>query len=160
MESISSQTHLPPSIDIDCLTQSSSKVPPNEPSYVTLKNNSIEPLFIRTINLVHRDATNIPPIPPSLTLAPCENLTNFEPLNIHRISGCRKLRNQKHLTTETNESLVNSGLLLSTIGSFATIANLPKGKTIKKRRQNLYKFHMDIVFGECVALEGHLYALI
>ena len=56
--------------------------------------------------------------------------------------------------------MVNSGLLLSTIGYFATIANPPKGNTIKKRSQYLDKVHMDTVFGECVALGGHRYALL
>ena len=56
--------------------------------------------------------------------------------------------------------MVNSGLLPSTIGSFTTIANPAKGKPIKKRRQFLYKVHMAIVFGDCVALGGHHYALL
>ena len=55
---------------------------------------------------------------------------------------------------------MNSGLLSSTIGYFATISNPSKGKTIKKRRQYLEKFHMDIVFDDCVPLGGHLYALL
>ena len=110
--------------------------------------------------MVHRDATNLPPIPPSSTMAPCENRTQFESLNLHHIFSCRQFRNQKHLTTETNASMVKSGILLSTIGSFATIANPPKGNTIKKRRQYLDKFHIYIVFGDCVALGGNRYALL
>ena len=64
------------------------------------------------------------------------------------------------MTKATNASLVNSGLISSTIGSCATIANPSKGKPIKNRRQFLDKVHMDIVFGDCVALEGHCYALL
>ena len=60
----------------------------------------------------------------------------------------------------TNASLANSGLLPSTIVSFATIANPYKGKPIKKRRQFLDKVHIDIVFGDFVALGGHRYALL
>ena len=152
---ISFQHPLPTSIDIDCLHQHATKVPPTEPSDATLHKNSIEPLSIRTINLVHRDATNLTPIPPSSTPAPCENLRPLEYLNLQLLFGCRHSRNQKHLTAATNASLVNSGLLPSTIGSFATIANPSKGNTIKKRRQYLDKVHMDIVFGDCVALGGH-----
>ena len=55
---------------------------------------------------------------------------------------------------------MNSGLLPSTIGSFAIIANPAKVKPIKKRRQFLDKVHMGIVFGGCVALGGHRYALL
>ena len=125
----------------------------------TLHKNSVEPLSIRTLNLVHRDAKNLSPIPPSLAPVPCDNRTQFESLNIHRIFGCRQFRNQNHLTTATNESLVKSGLLPSTISSLDTIANNTKGKPIKKQRQYLEKVHMDIVFGECVALGGQRYTL-
>ena len=136
------------------------KVKASEPRDAILHKNSVEPLYIRTLNLVHKDANNIPPTPPSSTPAPCENRTQFNSLNLHRIFGCRQFRNQKHLTAATSVSLVNSGLLPSTIGSFSTIKNPAKGKRIKKRRQFLDKVHMDIVFGDCVALWGHWYALL
>ena len=91
-DSTSFQASLPPSIDIDCLPQPLNKVPPTETSNVTLHKNSIEPLSISTLNLVHRDDTNLTPIPPSSTLAPCENQTQFEYLNIHCILSCRQFR--------------------------------------------------------------------
>ena len=159
-DSISSQPPIHPSIDIDCLPQPSNKVPPTEPRNATLHKNSIDPLSICTLNLVHIDATNLPRIPLSSTPAPCENRTQFESLNIHRIFGFRQFRNQKHLTAATNASLLNSGIIPSTIVSFATISNPPKGKTIKKLRQYLDKVHMDIVSGDCVALGGYRYALL
>ena len=58
-ESLYSQPPLPPYIDIKCLSQPSTKVPPTEPSNATLKKNSIEPLFIRTLNMVNKCAINI-----------------------------------------------------------------------------------------------------
>ena len=130
--SISSQDPLPPSIDIDCLPQPLIKVPPTEPSDATLHNNSIKPLSISTLTMFHRYTTNLPPIPQSSTPAPCDNQTQFESLNIHRIFGCRKFRNHKHLIAATNAILVNSGILPSTIGSFDTIANTLKVNTTKK----------------------------
>ena len=159
-ESISSQTYLPPYINIDCLPQPSTRIKPTEPSNTTLHKNSVEPLSIHTLNLFHIYASNLPTIPSSLTPAPCKNRTLFESLNIYRIFGCSQFRNQKHLTKATNASLVNSGLLPSTIGSFATISNTTKGKPTKKRRQFLDKVHMYIVFGDCVALGGHRYDLL
>ena len=57
----------------------------------------------------------------------------------------------------TNASLVNSGIRPSNIESFVTIDNFPKGKPIKKRRQYLDKVHIEILFGDCVALGGHRY---
>ena len=159
-DSISSQASLPPSIYIGCLPQPSTKIKPTEPSDATLHKNSVEPLSISTLNLVHRDAINLLHIPPSSATSPCENKTQFESLNINRIFGCRQFRSKKHLTAATNASLVNSGLLPSTIGSFATIASPTKGNPIKKRCQFLEKVHMDIVFTDCAALRGHRYDLL
>ena len=67
----------------------------------------------------------------------------------------RQFRNQKHLTAETNASVVKSGLITSNIVSFATIANPPKEHPTNKRRQYIEKFHTEIVFCDCVALWGH-----
>ena len=124
-DSLSSQPPLPPSIDIACLPSPPTNVPSTELIDETLHKNSVGPLSIRTLNMVHGDAPNIPPIYPSFTPPPCKNMTQFESLNLHRIFSCRIFRNQNHLTAATNISLVNSGLLPSTIGSFATIANPP-----------------------------------
>ena len=130
-DSIFSQTPLPPYKYISYLPQPSTKVPPTEPINVTLQENFIEPLSVRSLNLVHKDAANIPPIPPSLMPAPCTNQTQFEYLNIHCIFCCRKFFNQKYLTSVTNASIVKSVLLPSAIRYFATINNPTKGKTIK-----------------------------
>ena len=73
-DSISYQPPLSPSIYIDCLPQPSAKVPPTEASNATLQKNSIETLYIRTLNMFHIDATNLPPTPPSSTPAPCNNI--------------------------------------------------------------------------------------
>ena len=138
-ESISSQTSLLPYLNSNNQPQPSINIKASAPSNAIVHKNLVRPLSIRILNLVHKDANNLPPIQPLSTPASCENRTQFDSLNLHRIFGCRKFRNKKHLTAETNASLVNSGLLLSTIGSFATIANPPKGKPIKKRRQLLEK---------------------
>ena len=159
-ESITSQTSLAPSFQSDNQPQPLINIKSSDPNDSLLHKNSLEPLSLRTLKLIHKDTSNLPPIPPSSTPAPCENRTQFNSLNLHRIFGCRQFRNQKHLTAATNASLVNSGLLTSIIGSFATIANPDKRKPINKQRQFLDKFHMDIVFGECVALGGHCYALL
>ena len=76
------------------------------------------------------------------------------------IISCRQLFNQNHLSAATNASIFNSGLLPSTIVSFSNITNPPKVKTINKRRQYIEKFHMYIVFCDCVALGGNRYALL
>ena len=70
---MSSQVSLPLSIDIDCLPQYFTKVTPTEASDATIHKNYFKPLSIRTLNLVHKDDSNLPHIPPSLTPAPCKN---------------------------------------------------------------------------------------
>ena len=122
-ESISSQTSLLPYLNSYNQPQPLIEIKASEPSDTIIQKNSFKPLSIITLNLVHKDANNLPPIPPSLTPEPCDNRTQFESLNIYRIFGCRQFRNQKHLTAATNASLVNSGILPSTIGSFYIIAN-------------------------------------
>ena len=87
--SLSFQHPLPPYKYINCLPQPPTKVPPTETRNANLHKNSLETLSVRTLNLVHKDATNLPTIPPSSTSAPCDNCTQFKSLNIHLIFGCR-----------------------------------------------------------------------
>ena len=159
-ESIKSETSLPASLQSNNKPQPLINIKASEPSNALLHKNLVEPLSLRTLKLVHKDAYNLPPIPPSSTPAPGKNRTQFDSLNLHRIFGCSKFRNQKYLTAAKNASRVKSGLLPSTIGSFATIENPTKVKPIKKRRQFLDKVHMNIVFGDCVALSGNRYTLL
>ena len=63
-ESISSQTYLLPSLNSDNQPQNLIEIKASEPSDAIIHNNSVEPLSIRTLNLVHKDANNLPPIPP------------------------------------------------------------------------------------------------
>ena len=127
-DSICYEHTLPITTDIQPVHPPTTKYPTTETSDETLHKNSVEPLFVRTLNLVKKDATNIPPVPPSSTPAPCKNRTKFESLNLHRIFGCHKFQNQNHLTWAANTIIVNSGLLPYTFGSFATIANPPREK--------------------------------
>ena len=113
-KSISSQTPLLPSLNSDNQPQPPIKIKSSDPKYTILQKNSVETLSIRTLNLVYKDANNLPPIPSLSTTAPCENITQFESLNLHRIFVCRQFRDQKHLTVETNETLVNSVLIPKT----------------------------------------------
>ena len=53
-----------------------------------------------------------------------------------------------------NATLIHTGALPPTLGSFATIPNPPCGKALCKCRKFLDKVHMDIAFGGCFALGG------
>eukprot|EP00956_Cyclotella_meneghiniana_P031975 scaffold85846_cov40-Cyclotella_meneghiniana.AAC.3 len=138
--------------------------PPSPTSVITdleFGASASEPLSQRLLSSIHHDPTQLPPLPPTYTPGPCENRTQIDGLKLHKIFGCRKLRNQSHLIASSlNASLLAGGELPSTIGDFTTI-NMPnRGKPLKKRRKFLDKVHMDIVYGDCVALGGYRYALI
>ena len=59
-----------------------------------------------------------------------------------------------------NATLIHTGAVPPTLGSYVTIPNPPRGEVLRKRQKHLYKVHMDIVFGDCVALGGFRYALL
>ena len=63
-ESIASQTSLLPSLHSDNKPQPLIKIKASEPSDELIHKNLVEPLSICTINIVHKDTTNLPPIPP------------------------------------------------------------------------------------------------
>ena len=74
-ESITSQTSLLPSLHSDNQPQPLINIKSSEPSDALLHKNLVEPLSILTLNIVHKDASKLPPIPPSSTPTPCENRT-------------------------------------------------------------------------------------
>ena len=94
----------------------------------------------RLLKAIYLDPIILPPVPPYATPAAAESRTTFDPLKLHRIFGCRRFRNQEHITSASrNAKLINTGVLPSTIGNFATITNPARGKPIKKRRHYLDK---------------------
>jgi hypothetical protein len=119
------------------------------------------PLSPRLLRAIHSDPATLPPVPPYATPAAAGSRTTFDSLKLHRKFGCRRFRNQEHITSaSSNAKLINTGVFPSTIGDFATITNPPRGKPIKKRRHFLDKVHMDIVYGDCLSLRGYKYALL
>ena len=81
---------------------------------------------------------------------------------IHRIMGCRKFRNYKHiLDVSWDGAWVDGGEFPMSLGSYATV---PKAKRGTSLDPTSYKFidavHMDIAFGDCVSVGGYQYALI
>eukprot|EP00956_Cyclotella_meneghiniana_P032302 scaffold88129_cov23-Cyclotella_meneghiniana.AAC.1 len=126
-----------------------------------LEASASKPLTKRIMDAIHHNPRDLPPIPPSYTPAACENRTTFDALKLHKIFGCRKFRTQSHLISASkNASLLAGGEFPPTIGDFASITMPARGKPITKRRKFLDKVHMDIVYGDCVALGGYRYALL
>jgi hypothetical protein len=145
--------------------------PPSEPprpasptSVITdedLISASSEQLSTKLLTSLHTDPANLPPVPLSHTPGPAEHRTTFDSLKLHHIFGCRHFKNQNHfIAASSNAKLIKSGELPSTLGDFATINNPDKGKPLTQPRKYLDKVHLDIVFGDCLALGGFRYALV
>ena len=65
------------------------------------------------------------------------------------------------MTKAANTPLSHSGALTPALGSFATIpTNPPRDISLRKQRKFLDEVHTDIIFGDCVSLEGSRYALL
>ncbi|KAL7459292.1 hypothetical protein ACHAWC_010958 [Mediolabrus comicus] len=135
--------------------------PPTVPSDDDSPQQASLPLPPSIFKSLHHDPSNLPSIPPSSVAAPCEHRTEFDPLKLHRIFGCKQYRHQQHITAaSSNASLLSTGPRPTTIGDYTTIPRPPKGKPLRKRRKYLDKCHMDIVFGDSVGLHGFRYALL
>ena len=134
---------------------------PNTITEDELIQSTTTPLSQKLLSKMHSDPTDLPPIQPANTAAPCENRTSFETLKLHKVFGCRKFKTYRHLIAASdNAQLLHTGELPPTLGDFSTIATPPHGKTIKKHRRYLDKVHMDIVYGDCMGLGGFRYALL
>jgi hypothetical protein len=76
--------------------------------------------------------------------------------------GCQKFRNYRHILQVSQDSeWVDGGEFPPSLGSFATIPKAKRGKSLD-RTWYLYldTVHMDIAFGDCLAIGGFGYALI
>ena len=62
-ESITSQTSLPASLQSDNQPQTLINIKSSEPSNALIHKNSVEPLYLCTLKLVHKDDYNLPPFP-------------------------------------------------------------------------------------------------
>jgi hypothetical protein len=126
-----------------------------------LITNSSQPITTKLLASLHSDPSKLPPVPPANTPGPAEHRTTFDSLKLHRIFGCRCFKNQNHLiAASSNAQLIKSGELPPTLGDFATINNPAKGKPLTTPCKYLDKVHLDIVFGDCLALGGYRYALV
>jgi hypothetical protein len=126
-----------------------------------LIQNTSKPLTTKLLATIHDDPTNLPPVPPAHTAEPAKKRTLFDNLKLHRIFGCRKFKNQQLIVSASaNGCLLSFSKLPATIGDFTTINKPARGKPLTKLRHFLDKVHMDIVYGDCLALSGYRYALL
>ncbi len=112
--------------------------------------------------LLHHEGSSFPSVRPCDTANGSDTKTHWSSEELHCIMGCRKFRNYKHLLQVSRDGQwVDGGEFPLSFGSYATI---PKsnwsGAIDKTQYRYLDAVHMDIAFGDCVAIGGYRYALI
>ena len=74
--------------------------------------------------------------------------------------GMLRMLPEVKIAASKNATLIRCGERPTTIGDYTTINSPSHGKPIQKHRKFLDKAHLDIVFGDCMALGGFRYALV
>jgi hypothetical protein len=114
------------------------------------------------LHLIHHPDTSFPSVRPCDTSNASDKMTHWTSEELHRTMGCRKFRNYKHLLQVSRDGAwVHGGKFPASLGSYATIPKSHRGKPLDRRK---YKYldavHMDIAFGDCVAVGGYRYTLV
>ena len=79
---------------------------------------------------------------------------------LHKVTGCRKFKDYRKLVSSTGGKYVDIGEFPEALGTYATISKSRLGKiTHRTRFRYLDKVHMDIGFGNTMAVSGAHYAL-
>ena len=114
------------------------------------------------LSTLHNESRAPPPIRPCDTPNGSDTKTRWTAKELHRIIGCRRFRNYRHLLqTSKDGQWVDSGEFPHSIGTYTTIPKAKRGGQVDPTRfKYLDVVHMDIAFGDCVALGGARYALI
>ena len=110
----------------------------------------------------HHPGSTLPAVRPCDTANASDTKTHWSGEEIHRIMGCRKFRNYKHILHVSRDGeYIDGGEFPPSLGSFATIPKAKRGKLLDRSR---YRFldavHIDIAFGDCLSVGGFRYALI
>ncbi len=111
---------------------------------------------------LHHPGTSLPPIRRSDRPNGSDTKSTWTPEELHRIMGCRRFRNYRHIIDTTKDGhLLNTGEFLLSLGSYTTIPKAPRGKPID-RMPSFYLdvVHVDIAFGDCISIGGFKYALV
>jgi hypothetical protein len=150
----------PPPLDIDAEEPLSPLTgePTDSPTSWLLSTMTSEEIT----RLLHHPGTMFPSVHPCNTANSSDTKTHWSVEDLHRIMGCRKFHNYKHLLQfSCNGEWVDGGEFPSSLGSYASIPKAKRGGTLD-RMMYLYldAVHMDIAFGDCVAVGSYCYALI
>ncbi len=112
--------------------------------------------------LIHIPGTSFPPVRPCDTANASDTKAHWSAEELHRIMGCRKFRNYKHLLQVSRDGCwIDGGKFCPSLGSFATIPKAKRGGSLDPTKYRyLDVVHVDIAFGDCVSVGGFRYALV
>ena len=90
----------------------------------------------------------------------CRGDSKFSPEELHKFFRCPCPQNYYDVITSSKHGdFTIRGSPPPTIGDLSTILNSPKGIPITRPTKLLQHIHMDIGYGDCVALGRHRYIL-
>ena len=114
------------------------------------------------IATLHHSGTSPPAIRPCDTPNASDTKHHFTAEELHRLTGCRRFRNYRHLIhTSKDGHFLNNGEFPVSLGAYTTIPKAPRGKLINRLPSKyLDVVHIDIAFGDCMSVGGYKYALI
>ena len=132
--------------------------PPNGTSTAPLECMSHEDI----ISTLHHQGTSPPAIRPCDTPNASDTKYHFTAEELHRLTGCRRFRNYRHLIhTSKDGHFLDNGEFPVSLGAYTTIPKAPRGKLIDRLPSKyLDVVHIDIAFGDCMSVGGFKYALI
>ena len=146
----------------------SPSVLPSLPSHSTTVTAPKPPILLSTMSpeevapLLHHPNTLLPDIRPCNTANASDTKVHWMSEEIHRIMGCRKFRNYKHILDISKVGAwMDGGEFSMSLGSYATIRKAKRGQPLDR---TVYRYldavHMDIAFGDCVSVGGFRFVLI
>jgi hypothetical protein len=111
---------------------------------------------------IHHGGSTPPAVCPWNTSYRSDTKLRWSLEELHRIMGCRKFQNYKHIIQVSRDGeWVNNGKFPPSLGSFATIPKARQGKPLNCTNYlYLDAVHMDIAVGDCLSIVSFWYALI
>ena len=165
-------TPLPPPVDLAAVASQlqsiAASVLPPLPPLSTSPPVPKPPVLLSTMTsdeisrLLHHPDTSFPDVRPCDTANASDTKTHWSSEELHRIMGCRKFRNYKHILDVSRDGeWIDGGEFPMSLGSFTTIPKAKRGAPlVRTSYRYLDAVHMDIAFGDCVSVGGYRYALI
>jgi hypothetical protein len=85
--------------------------------------------------LIHTPGTSFPPVRPCDTANASNTKTHWSAEELHRIMGCRKFQNYKHLLQVSGDGCwIDGGKFPPSLGSFATIPKAKRGGSLDRTK--------------------------